>query len=184
MLLDLNQERAISALLTSTSVTRAAKKVGISRETLTSWLKEPTFRDEYRRARTRLVELTIGRLVGAGTMALRKLLKLLNDPDAKVQLGAAKAILENVFKGQIAELGAEVEAFLKAQMEASRDQHARATADAFGQGEGGGELEGQRRLPGGEDAGDDPDGPGRDDEAGGPGAELGPLAGELPPLDI
>ena len=117
-----NQERAIVALLTTTSIRRAASKAGIGRETLRAWLLDPGFRDSYRHARTRLVEETVGRLVGAGTRAVRELVALLKNIDPRIRLGAAKAILEHLFKGQIAELGAEVEAFLKAQAEVKRSR--------------------------------------------------------------
>src|SRR5262249_16641934 len=106
-------------LLLTTSIRGAARRAGIGRKALRAWMQEPEFQAAYRRARTELVEQTIGRLVGAGALALKKLIALLNDPSPQGQLGAAKAILDHMFRGEIAELGAEVQKLIEAQAEAA-----------------------------------------------------------------
>ena len=49
-------EQALAALLSESSVARAAAKVGVSEKTLRNWLKQPDFVAAYRDAQKDLVE--------------------------------------------------------------------------------------------------------------------------------
>ena len=59
--LPVDQERAISALLTGESVTAAAGRAGVSRQTVHRWLAEdPAFIAEYNQARREIAEAVVG----------------------------------------------------------------------------------------------------------------------------
>jgi predicted DNA-binding protein (UPF0251 family) len=60
-----NQEKAISALISSPSISEAAKKVGIGEKTLWRWLQLNNFKRRYQKARRVVVRQAIA-LVQAG----------------------------------------------------------------------------------------------------------------------
>ena len=92
-------EAAIAALLTASTVGAAAQRVGINESTLLRWLKEPEFANEYRAARRLVVESAIGRLQQAATQAVDALARNLTCGIPAVEVGAAKAVLDQAIRG-------------------------------------------------------------------------------------
>ena len=88
------QEAAIAALLAEPTIEAAAARVGIGEATLRRWLAAPPFRDEYRAARRQVVEAAIGRLQATATGAVDALARNLACGVPAVEVGAAKAILD------------------------------------------------------------------------------------------
>jgi transposase-like protein len=92
-------EAAIAALLTEPTVEAAARRVGVNESTLLRWLKEPEFGTEYRAARRLVVESAIGRLQQAATQAVDALARNLSCGIPAVEVGAAKAVLDQAIRG-------------------------------------------------------------------------------------
>jgi transposase-like protein len=92
-------EAAIAALLTEPTVEAAAQRVGINESTLLRWLKEPEFGKEYRTARRLVVEGAVGRLQQTATEAVDALARNLTCGIPAVEVGAAKAVLDQAMKG-------------------------------------------------------------------------------------
>jgi transposase-like protein len=68
------QEAVIAALLTEPTYAKAAAKAGVSASTVYKWLRQPAFRQAYRRARQELIEHAIGRIQAATGQAVETLL--------------------------------------------------------------------------------------------------------------
>ena len=92
------EEQAIAALLAEPTVEAAAARVGVGHSTLLRWLAEPPFRDRYRAARRDVVEAVIGRLQQASTAAVDALARNLSCGIPAVEVGAAKAVLDQATK--------------------------------------------------------------------------------------
>jgi hypothetical protein len=92
------EEQAIAALLAEPTVEAAAARVGVGHSTLLRWLAEPSFRDRYRAARRDVVEAAIGRLQRASTAAVDALARNLSCGMPAVEVGAAKAVLDQAIK--------------------------------------------------------------------------------------
>jgi len=91
-----NQEKAISALLSSPSISEAAKAVGIGERTLWRWLKLDDFTEAYREARVELVNQAIT-LVQAGMAKAVQTLKdvMTNEKaPASARVSAARAMID------------------------------------------------------------------------------------------
>ena len=95
-----NQEKAIIALLSTSTVADAASAVGIGARTLERWLSEDAdFVAEYRAVRTRVVEGAIGRLQEATTEAVEALKRNMGeDAPPSVQVRAAQMTLDYALK--------------------------------------------------------------------------------------
>jgi hypothetical protein len=93
-------EQAVAALLSHRSIEDAAREVGISRNTLVRWMKEPEFQAECREARRAILSHAIGRLQDAAGAAAMTLLKIMLDPNAPAatRLRAAEVVLEQAAK--------------------------------------------------------------------------------------
>jgi hypothetical protein len=74
------KEEAIAALLTQRTVEEAARAVGISANTLLSWMKLPEFEKEYRSARRASVSQTNARFQQATGAAASIIMRLMVDP--------------------------------------------------------------------------------------------------------
>jgi len=92
------EEQAIAALLAEPTIAAAAARAGIGESTLLRWLAEPAFRDRYRAARRDVVEAAIGRLQQASTAAVDALARNLSCGIPAVEVGAAKAVLDQAVK--------------------------------------------------------------------------------------
>jgi transposase-like protein len=84
---------AIAALLTQPTITAAAKDVGIDESTLRRWLKEPTFKREFRAAREDVVETAVGRLQQCAGKAVEALERNLASGHPAHEIRAALGIL-------------------------------------------------------------------------------------------
>jgi len=97
------RERAIVALLSASSVERAAKTAGMSRATLLRWMQDEGFKAELTAARRALVTEAISRLQVMLTDATATLHALLTCKAPTVRLGAARALVEFAFRAKDAE---------------------------------------------------------------------------------
>jgi hypothetical protein len=92
------EEAAIAALLTAPTIARAAAKAGIGESTLLRWMAEPEFKARYRAATRQVVEAAVGRLQQAPTEAVGALSRNLTCAIPAVEVGAAKAVLDQAIK--------------------------------------------------------------------------------------
>ncbi len=93
-------DAAIAALLSTRTVSAAAKKCKISEATLYRLLQLPDFKTKYRAARRELVENTIAQLQQDGMDAATALREIVKDKKtaASVRVSAARVILETGIK--------------------------------------------------------------------------------------
>ena len=89
-----SQYRALMALVETPNRSRAAELAGISRATLYRYLNDKDFLFELSRMRHEAEELALEELRGAALSSFRTLAELLDDPDSKIRLSAAKALWE------------------------------------------------------------------------------------------
>ncbi len=112
------QRKAVEALLTTGEVAVAAQSVGVSRETLYRWLKEPIFQQAVRQAEAQALDDLSRLLVRLGRTAVATLAKAMSDPTVPPasRVRAADAALSRLL--QLREL-ATLEARLTALEEAA-----------------------------------------------------------------
>ena len=91
-------EQALAALLSESSVARAAAKVGVSEKTLRNWLKQPDFVAAYRDAQKDLVEAGSVVLKKFNVRAATTLAKNLTCGKPAAEIHAAKVLLEMTMK--------------------------------------------------------------------------------------
>lgn len=100
--LSAKQHRAITALLTSKSVTEAATATGQGERTIYRWLSEPAFRQALSAAEGDLIDVATRRLLQLQGSALDTLEALLlggdTDVSAGVRLRAAQVTLDHLLK--------------------------------------------------------------------------------------
>ena len=99
--LSAKQHRAITALLTSKSVTEAAVATGQGERTIYRWLSEPDFRQALSAAEGDLIDVATRRLLQLQGSALDTLEALLGDgadASAGVRLRAAQVTLDHLLK--------------------------------------------------------------------------------------
>lgn len=94
------QNKVLAALLTSPSKAAAAQAAGISPRTLRDYLADPTFRTEYQKAFSGLVEDATRQAQQALAPALSTLREIVEDKeeDANARISAARAILSHGVK--------------------------------------------------------------------------------------
>ena len=92
------QEKTIAALMTTATVTDAAKAAGVGERTVYAWLAEPDFSAAYRAARRDAVQQATARLQQVSGAAAGALADLLDNSKAPIRLAAARAILEMAVK--------------------------------------------------------------------------------------
>jgi hypothetical protein len=93
------QDAAIAALLTEPTLEAAAKRAGVSESSLLRWLRDPPFRAEYRDARRAVVEQAVSGLQHATSEAVATLRRNLTCGAPSAEIAAAKAILDQSFRG-------------------------------------------------------------------------------------
>src|SRR5689334_3685986 len=104
------EDLALAALLSEPTIQFAAKRAGISESTLLRWLADPSFRTRYRDARRRVVEHAICGLQRATAEAVETLRRNLTCGIPAVEVGAAKAVLDQAIKGvELVDLAERVE---------------------------------------------------------------------------
>ena len=91
-----NKERAISALLSSPSITEAAKIVGIGEKTLWRWLQLDNFKNAYRAARKEVVSQAIAQVQKGMSDAVKTLQDVMTDSNApaSAKVSAARAMID------------------------------------------------------------------------------------------
>jgi hypothetical protein len=89
----------VANLAMGMTIQAAAEGAGISERTAHRRLEDPAFRARVNAARSELVRNTIGSLAAVGQLAVARLHRLLEDPSSSVCLGAARTILDSMFRG-------------------------------------------------------------------------------------
>lgn len=94
------KQKALLALLTSPTREKAAAAAGITSKTLRSYLADPDFQAEYKRAFSGLVEEATRQAQQAIAPALLTLREIVEDTDenAQARISAARSILEYSMK--------------------------------------------------------------------------------------
>lgn len=93
-------ELILSALLSNSTVRAAAAACGVSETQVYARLRDPAFKERYRKARLALLEQSTAYIQGLTSEAIQKMREVMTDPDAapQVQLNAAEAVLRNSLK--------------------------------------------------------------------------------------
>lgn len=94
------RERAISALLTSPTITAAATACGVGESTLRKWLRQPKFSAAYADARKAVLTQVIGGLVSATADALTALRRNLTCGQPGAEVRAAVALIDAAVRGE------------------------------------------------------------------------------------
>jgi hypothetical protein len=97
---DRKHELAISCLLQTTMVRKAAEQAGVSERTLRRWLERPDFQAAYCQAKRELISGAVHSLLHATGSATRVLIQIMNDPaqPATARVSAARTILTTVLR--------------------------------------------------------------------------------------
>lgn len=95
---DKNKEKALSAILETSSIAEAAKRCGLSEKTLRRYLDDGDFLKEYRAARRQIVETSLSKMQKATGAAVETLIKNLHCENPSVENRAAQLIIENSVK--------------------------------------------------------------------------------------
>jgi hypothetical protein len=125
-----DQERAISALLTSPTFADAAARVGVHPNTLRLWVKLPKFAEAYAVAKRELLNATLARLEHSMFAVTSAMEKDLADPDPAVRRQAAELLSNNAVRL------AEINLLRKRLAKVERDAAARIAALEQAVGEG------------------------------------------------
>jgi hypothetical protein len=88
------RERAAVLLAAGESIVRTARICACSERAVHKWLADPAFAARVDELRAMMLERAMGRMLKNTTRAATTLRKLLSSKDGRVQLGAARAILE------------------------------------------------------------------------------------------
>jgi hypothetical protein len=93
------QQKAVAALLTTGTITEAAKVAGSARQTLHRWLADPVFQAALREAESEALAALSRRLVTLGESAAAALTDALAPGrDIRDRLRAAEIVLNNLLK--------------------------------------------------------------------------------------
>jgi transposase-like protein len=107
------QRKAVEALLATGEVAAAAREVGVSRDTLYRWLKQPLFVEAVRETEARALDELSRLLVRLGRTATATLAKAMSDPatPAATRVRAADVTLSRLLQlRELATLEARVQA--------------------------------------------------------------------------
>lgn len=97
--LSANQERALAALLATPTVTAAAERSGLGERTIYRYLKDPEFKRRYSEERAHLLDQTVAGLQKLGIGAVGVLRRNFDAESPHVQIRAARAVLDLMFRG-------------------------------------------------------------------------------------
>lgn len=106
---DLQQDRAILALLEEPTIRAAVPRAGVAESTLYLWLTEPAFQARLKAARRTREQQAMARLSGAAATAVETLIDVMDPAAASKQgssarVSAAKAVLEFVQRDRDADV--------------------------------------------------------------------------------
>jgi|SRR5205814_4904947 len=93
-----SDELLLGALAAGSSVEQAAETAGVSVRTAYRRLADPRFARRLAQARDELISNALGELVDCASEAVSTLRTLLTDSEARVRLGAGKAILDQLLR--------------------------------------------------------------------------------------
>lgn len=95
-----NQEKGISALISSPSIPEAAKKVGIDNKTFWRWLQLKNFKKRYQEARRVVDRHSIGLVQAGMSDAVKTLEEVMGNQNApaSARVSAARAIIDMALK--------------------------------------------------------------------------------------
>jgi hypothetical protein len=93
------QEQAIAALLSESTIAEAATRVNVSERTLRGWLKQPTFKLAFSKARTAVLNEAVTALLQAANKAVTTLVAELTAEKSADRIKAATAILDRAVDG-------------------------------------------------------------------------------------
>jgi hypothetical protein len=110
-------EALVTALAGGASAAAAAAKAEVSARTVRRRLGDPAFRAQVDEARAELVRQAVGKLADVGALAGETLADLVREGTGTVKLGAARSILEFMFRGHEVDTLARQVADLKRQVE-------------------------------------------------------------------
>lgn len=117
------EDVALAALLTESSIARAATVAGVSEGTLLRWLADPSFKARHHEARRAVLDQAVSQLQRAASAAVATLAAIAEDVDAPsaARVSAAKTILDQAFRGlEVLDLAHEVES-LKERLSRDRE---------------------------------------------------------------
>lgn len=99
--MNIKQEAAIAALMSSPSIEEAAKSVGIGKQTLWRWLQDEEFKKAFKQAKRDAVSQSIAQLQASTSKAVKTLTDVMDDAEspASSKIQAAKTVLEFAYKG-------------------------------------------------------------------------------------
>ena len=92
------EERLLNALAAGQSVKRAAEAAGLSERTVYRRLASAVFQRRLAALRDELITAALGELVACASQAVGKLRALLDADDERVQLQAARALLDQALR--------------------------------------------------------------------------------------
>jgi len=92
------KEAEVAALLSERTIEEAARKVKISTRTMKLWIQDVEFMAEFRKAASRVLDTTVGRLQGVSEKAIDVLAKSLESKSEPTRLRCADSILAKTFK--------------------------------------------------------------------------------------
>jgi hypothetical protein len=107
------QHRAIVALLQNVTIVGAAQASNVPESTLRRWLRESSFKVEFRRQRRMMFERTIALAQRASTAAMGEVITIMQHGENEyARLAAAKLVLEFSRETEIEQRVAEIEEML------------------------------------------------------------------------
>ncbi len=94
------RRRVALLLAAGRSKKEAAARAGVSRRSVSNWVKEGAFAREVSELRNQLLSRTVGLLAGAGAKAVKTFVDLLGSNEkGPTRLGAANGILGHMLRG-------------------------------------------------------------------------------------
>jgi DNA-binding MurR/RpiR family transcriptional regulator len=115
--LNIRQQKAITSLLSESTLQEAANKAGVNPSTIWRWMQSETFREAYRGARRDAVMRAVARLQHATETAVDSLVDVMKSSEnTAARVSAARCTLELAIKAtEIEDLDARVTALEKSQ---------------------------------------------------------------------
>lgn len=85
---------AIAALVSARTIGEAAKQVGVSERTLKTWMQDPVFAEKLQQARAEVFRDAIAGIQAAATEAVATLQRNMKCGDPRVEVQAARVVLD------------------------------------------------------------------------------------------